>query len=366
MYDLVSAALQAQQLTQAAQLIKQWQQEKPKDPWLALAMGQYWEAKGELERAQTTYTKLLQTTANTKVLSQAREGIKRVRDHLARQREHDLNAAKAQPGSEVAGVLVLQPVVGDQRQEAAQGLAKVMQIDPYTARTRLPSQYWRLHRTGAMGELRYVGEQLRQQRVPCFWSSMEDIKALPVFRVHTIQSFAPQITVLCQNASGQKGTLQLQWSEISQWVLGLLPIYESVVDLGPWGKLQRKETTQDYTEVLDWHLHGRGCVLRFCDRTYRYRESAPVPGLWEPPVDGPLIAATAWKALKTLFEQAIVPSLYRDFKGFGESALDFIDLLPEISPYLELNRSEPSPWDAAFQLYSCLRFLAYTPPRHSG
>lgn len=366
MYDLVSAALQAQQLTQAAQLIKQWQNEKPKDPWLALAMGRYWEAKGELERAQTTYTKLLQTTANTKVLSQAREGINRVRDHLARQREHDLNLAKAQSGSAVAAVLVLQPVVGDQRQTAAQGLAKVMQVDPYTARTRLPSQYWRLHRTGPCGELRYFGEQLRQHQVPCFWASMDAVKALPVFRVQTIHCFEPHITVLCQNASGQKGTMQLQWSEISQWVLGLLPIYESVVDLGPWGKLQRKETTQDYAEVLDWHLHGRGCVLRFCDRTYRYRESAPVPGLWEPPVDGPLIAATAWKALKTWFEQAIVPSPHRDFTGFGESALDFIDLLPEISPYLELNRSEPSPWDAAFQLYSCLRFLAYAPPRNSG
>jgi hypothetical protein len=46
MYDLVSAALQAQQLSQAVQLIKQWQREKPEDPWLALAMGQYWEAKG--------------------------------------------------------------------------------------------------------------------------------------------------------------------------------------------------------------------------------------------------------------------------------------------------------------------------------
>lgn len=360
MYELVSAALEAQQLNQAAQLIKQWQQKKPDDPWLALALGQYWEAKTELEKAQTTYTKLLQTAANTKVISQAREGIQRVRDELARRREHDLNEAKAQPGAEVAAVLALQPVVGAQRQVAIQGLAKVMQIDAYTARTRLPSQYWRLHRTGPCGELRYLGEQLRQQQVPCFWASMDEVKALPVFRVQTIQRFEPQITVLCQNASGQRGTLQLQWSEISQWVLGQLPIYESVVDLGPWGKLQRKETTQDYAEVVDWHLHGRGCVLRFCDRTYRYRESAPVPGLWAPPTDGPLIAATAWKALKTGFEQGIPLAPHRDFTGFGESALDVIDLLPEITPYLELNRSEPSPWDAAFQLYSSLRFLAYT------
>jgi len=366
MYDLVSAALQAQQLTQAAQLIKQWQREKPKDPWLALAMGQYWEVKADLERAQVTYTQLLQNTANTKVLSHARVGMKRVRDELARQREHDLHAAKAQPGSEMAGVLVLQPVGGDQRLAVAQGLAKVMQIDVYTARTRLPSQSWRLHRVGPLGELRYFGEQLRQHQVPCVWAAVEEVKGLPVFRVQAIQSAEAQVTVLCQNAHGQKGTLQLQWSEVSQWVLGSLPIYESVVDLGPWGKLQRKEATQDYAEVVDWHLHRRGCVLRFCDHTYRYREAAPLPGLWEPPTDGPLIAATAWKALKAGFEQAIAPPLQRDFTGFGESALDFIDLLPEIPAYLDLSRGQPSPWDAAFQLYSCLRFLAYTPPEKSS
>lgn len=359
MYDLVAAALQVQQLTQAAQLLQQWRQKAPEDPWLALAMGRYWETKERLDRAQTTYTQVLQTAASTKVISQAREGLRRVRDQLARQREADLRQAKAEPGGTAAAVLALQPVVGERRQGVAQGFAKVMQMDVYTARTRLPSQHWRLHRVGSCGELRYLGEQLRQAQVPCVWATLDDVRALPVFRVQAIQCIDPQITLLCQNTSGQRGTLQLQWPEISQWLVGSLPIYESVVDLGPWGKLQRKEATQDYAEVVDWHLHGRGCILRFCDRTYRYREAVPLPNRWASPSDSPLIAASTWKALKTWFEQAIQPTPHRDFTGFGESALDFIDLLPEFKNHIDLSRPAPSPWDAAFHLYSSLRFLAH-------
>lgn len=356
MYDRILTAIQTQQLTEAAKLLKQWQQKQPDDPWFRLATGKYWEAKGELEKAQMTYTRLLQQASNTKVLSQAREGMQRVRDQLARRREHDLNAAKARPGSEAAAVLVLQPVAGAQRERAIQSFGQIMKIDTYTARMKVPSQYWRLYRSGAAGELQYLCEQLQAANIPAFCVAVGTVKALPVFRVEAIQSFEPEITILCHNSSGQRGTLQLAWDEVSQWVVGQLPVYESIVDLGPWGKLKRKETTQDYAEVMDWHLPQRGCVLRFCDRTYRHRNAAPPPTR-PPRQDTLLIAATAWKDLKQLCQQAIVSSPHTDFAGFGESAIDFIDLLPDLPPQIDLARPAPSPWDAAFHLYSGLRFL---------
>lgn len=356
MYDRILIAIQAQQFTEAAKLLKQWQHKQPDDPWFKLATGKYWEAKGELEKAQMAYTRLLQDAANTKVLGQAREGMQRVRDQLARRREHDLNAAKARPGSEAASVLILQPVVGAQREQAMQSFSKIMQIDAYTARMKIPSQHWRLYRVGAAGELQYFCEQLQAANIPAFCTAVADVKAIPVFRVQAIQSFEPEITLLCHNSSGQRGTLQLRWDEISQWLVGVLPVYESVVDLGPWGKLQRKETTQDYSEVMDWHLHGRGCILRFCDRTYRHRESAPLltSRLTH---DAPLMAAAAWKDLKSFCQQAIVPSPHTDFTGFGEGAIDFIDLMPDLPPQIDLARQAPSHWDTAFHLYSGLRFL---------
>ncbi|MBW4485520.1 MAG: hypothetical protein KME14_23545 [Tildeniella torsiva UHER 1998/13D] len=355
MYDLVSAALRAQQLTQAAQLIKQWQQKTPQDPWLKLAMGQYWEAKGELEKAQITYTRLLQGTANSKVLSPAREGVQRVRDRLAQRREHDLSAAKQQPGAGAAAVLALEPVTGDRRESAAQGLARVMQIDAYTARTRLPSKHWRLLRVGAAGETQYFCEQLKAEGTPARWATVGQIKGLATFRVQAIRAVEPELTVVCLNDAGQQGTIQLTWGDITQWVVGQLPIYESVVDLDVRGKLKRKDATQDYGEVMDWHLHGRGCVLRLCDRTYKYREAMPLPPAAAYP--SPLIAGTAWKAMKSYFEDRIALAPITDFSGFGESALDLIELLPTFEHQIELRRSLPSPWDGAFHLYSGLRFV---------
>lgn len=356
MFDQVLAALSQQQLTQAAQLLKQWQRNNPQDPWLQLATGQYWEAKGELEKAQITYTRLLQSAANTRVISQAREGVQRVRDQLAQRREHDLKAAKHRPEAQGAAVLVLEAVAGSARNMAAQGLATVMQLDVYTARMRLPSQNWRLFRVGPAGELQYFSEQLQAHNTPAFAASVAQVKALPVFRVLAIKAFEPQVTVLCQNNKGQKGTIQLTWADVTQWVVGLLPLYESVVDLDPRGKLMRREATQDYAEVMDWHLHGRGCVLRFCDRTYKYRDSAPLLTSTTP-----LVAATAWKALKDYGRTSIQSPPHADFAGFGAGALDFIDLLPDLDPHIGLAREWPSPWDAAFHLYSSLRFLHYRP-----
>ena len=361
MYDLVSTALGAQQFTQAAQLLKQWQHKTPQDPWLKLAMGQYWEAKDELEKAQVTYTRLLQSTANTRVMSQAREGVQRVRDQLAQRREHDLSAAKQQPGAAVAAVLVLEPVTGDRREAAVQGLAKVMQIDAYTARTRLSGKNWRLLREGAAGELQYFCEQLKAEGTPARWFTVDQVKQVSTFRVQAIQAVEPHLTVICQNGAGQLGTLQLAWSDITQWVVGQLPIYESVVDLDARGRLKRRDTTQDYGEMIDWHLHGRGCVLRLCDRTYRYRDAIPLPPAEAFPT--PLIATTAWKAMKNHFAADIMSTPINDFKGFGESALDAIDLLPSFEAHIDLGRSVPSPWDRAFHLYSTLRFLAASPPR---
>jgi hypothetical protein len=359
MYDLVSAALGAQQLTHAAQLIKQWQQKAPQDPWLKLVMGQYWEAKDELEKAQITYTRLLQSSANTKVLVNAREGVQRVRDRLAQRREHDLSAAKQQPGATGAAVLALAPVRGDRRETSAQGLARVMQIDAYTARTRLPSKHWRLLRVGPAGELQYFCERLQAEGTPACWATAAQVKGLSTFRVQAIQSIEPQLMVICQNDAGQQGTIQLTWSDITQWVVGQLPIYESIVDLDARGKLKRKEATQDYGELIDWHLHGRGCVLRFCDRTYKYRDAVPLPPAAAFP--SPLIAATAWKAMKTYFADCIISGPITDFSGFGESALDLIELLPPFKSHVDLARPLPSSWDAAFHLYSSLRFLAAAP-----
>lgn len=358
MYDQVLAALKDQQLNQAANLLKQWQQAKPQDPWLAMATANYWEARENLDKAQVIYTRLLQSSNNSKILRQARDGIQRVRDQLARRREHEIQAAKHRSDIQGSAVLVLAPVMAEQRETAIQGLAQVMRLDLYTARMRLSSKHWRLLRVGAAGEIQYFWEQLQTHHTPAQWLTIDQVKSVSVFRIQQVQSFLPRLRVVCQNGAGQQGTIAIDWAEVSQWIVGQVPIFESVIDLAPWGKLKRKDVTQDYAEVVDLHIQKRGCVLRFCDRTYSYRDSVHIPGQPETPSSG-LVAATYWKTMKALFRQNL-PAPDQDFHGFGEGALDYMDLLPRFVPYLDLSRSEPSAWDSAFHLYSCLQFLRLT------
>lgn len=361
MFDLVITALEQQEFSRAARLLQAWKQEKPRDPWLKLALARYWEATGELGKAEPAYRQLLQNAANAKLMTQARQGVARVQQAQSREREQLLDQARSQPGAAASALLVLEPVQGEARSAAAQGLAQVMQLDLYTAKLQIPGQYWRLYRVGNAGELQYFVQALRERQTPSFWAPMQPIQALQVFKVQYIQALHPQITMVCQNAAGQLGSIAFDRSEVSQQVSGQVPILESVVDLGPWGRLKRREVTQDFAEVVDLHLHQRGCVLRLCDRTYTYRQGLSF--LEKPATEGPAqpIARLAWDALKQTLLQSLPGPDVGSFVGFGKTALEYLNLLPSLPTHLDLARKVPSPWDTAFHLYSGLWFLRADP-----
>lgn len=359
MYDAVLQAIQAKQLSQAAILLRQWKEAKPTDPWLGLALGHYWEAQGDQHRAQEIYRRLLQRVTNTRVLSLARASLQRTVQPPSQPRQAQGPMAKANPNLTQPGVLVLMTVPESKRLAAAQALAQVMDMDLYTARLRLSSQHWRLYRLGPLGDLQDWATALNRQGVPCGWVALDQIAQIVVWQVVMIQSFEPQLHLICQDGDGYQHSLRLSWAEVHQGVVGQLPIYESVVDLGPWGKLQRRQTTQDYAEIMDWHLGGRG-ILRFCDRTYHHRGAAPIPTLMDhPPLDS---SAIAWKALKHYSQGQLMTPLINDFSGFGLTALELMDLMSNLGNAIALGGDQPSAWDKAFHLYSGLRFLLSIEP----
>lgn len=363
-FEQVMTALEQRAFSKAAHLLQTWKQQNPQDPWLSLAAGRYFEATGAVDKAETAYRRLLQQSTHAKIIPQARQGIQRLRDEQARRQEQMLTQVKAQPGGTQPALLLLDPVQGEARQAAAMGIAKVLQVDPYTARLLVPGQYWRLHRVGPAGEVQYLCQQLQAHQTPAYWVPLSRIKDLQVFRGQYLQTLQPEVKVVCQDGAGQLGTIAFDWPEVSQWVLGQLPIFESVVDLGPWGKLKRKEVTQDYSEVIDLHLHRRGCILRFCDRTYQYRQgSAGLMAMGtdrtSPPPNTQPISWVVWNRWKQILAEQVQGPCWKDFNGFGETALEYLNLLPDFPTHLDLIRRQPSPWDAAFQLYSGLRFLRY-------
>jgi hypothetical protein len=238
---------------------------------------------------------------------------------------------------------------------AAQKLAQIMQLDAYTARLQLPSRGWRLYRAGAIGELRFLGENLRESGVPCFWATLAEIQKIQVFQVSYFQQ-SDQATVICQNEQGETGSLTFNWTEVTQRVTGLLPIFEEVVDLDHRGKLQRKTQTQDYVQFCDLHLPGKRCILRLHDRSYQFPQSF-VAAPQQSQLNNQTTIRINWNSLVDFLNQQLSPAaIWSDFTPFAETVLDHKELLSRIKSHIHLFRRAETSWDPAFHLYSGLAF----------
>ncbi len=356
MQEAIAAALGKQDFQTAAALLKQWQAKEPKNPTLWLMVGQYQEATGRWEQAEKTYLKVLRLTPSQKLMGQARQGIQRVQRQIAQAREEVLEMARAEPDGMATGVLCLEPVQGTARKRAAQGLASLLGTDVYTASLQLPSRGWRLYRVGPFGDLQVYGQGLLAAEIPAFWYKLADITALQVFSVDYFRQVDPHAEVICRNAQGQVGAIAFQWSEVSQMVMGQLPLFESVVDVGAWRQLKRREATQDYAEVIDLHFHQRRCLLRLCDRTYSFQQGNPLPNAAAIP-DQALSTRPQWQALMCYLRERVNAPRHDNFTHFGTGALELMNLLPFMDSHLNLSRIKETLWDPAFHLYSGLHYL---------
>lgn len=368
MIDQVAHAFERKDYKTAARLLKQLVKQEPKNPLVRLYVGRWYEATGKLESAETVYRQLLRDTTNPKIMSQARQGLGRLEKIEQEQRQKALAEATADPNSGEVGVLILEPINAELKTEAAQKFARVMKMDAYTARLQIPVRGWRLYRTGQVGELNFYVSSLRNASIPCFSATLSDIKKINVFSVHYFAegSQGSQATVVCQNAQGQMGSLTFHWSEVTQRVEGLLPLFDEVVDRGPRGKLERKTQILDYVLVSDLHLPGRNSILRLCDRNYQFQQGMafsqnPLQGQHpqrQVPSPQQTTTRTSWNHLLDLLNQKLpqIP-ISSEFKTFAETAMDFREMLGHLPSHIDLFRREETFWDPAFQLYSGLTFV---------
>lgn len=355
--DPVIAAFDRKDYKAAAKLLKPLLARSPEDPWILLYAAKLQDVAGKTESATAFYRKVLQLTTNPKLALQARQGLQHLDAQATAQRQDAIAAATAaQTGN---GVLILEAIAPEQRQSAALQFAKILNLDPYTARLQLPSRGWRLYRMGSMGELQVYGDELRTAGIPVFWHSLDAVRKINVFRVQYLQETSPSPTVICQNEAGQVGALSFDWSEVSQRVKGLLPIFEQVVEMTFRRTVKRKDATQDYAQVYDLHLGDRHSILRFCDSTYQFQsgvnfESVPNQGTAAQSLSSNRLK---WNTLAQFLDQATPAPTWSDFTPFAESAVNQLDLLIGFPHYIDLLRKEESSWDVAFHLYSGLVFL---------
>lgn len=365
----VAAALERQDYKQAAKLLKQLQKQNPDNIWVQLYIGRWYEETDKLESAEKVYRQLLKDATNLQVVAQARQGLQRIVIIEKKRQEEAIAQAKSDPSNREPGFLILEAIDKENKQEAAQNFARIMKIDPYTARMQLQNAGWRIYRLGGMGELQVYGEELLKVGIPVFWGAIADLEKIHVFRVQHLQSVKPQVTIVCQNESDQLGALSFKWSEVTAKVEGLLPIFMNAMDYDPRRRQQfrHKEMTQDYVNICDLHIPGRRSILRFCDRTYQFQKGmellAPTPQTTTTEDSSqPIYQNTnriKWNNLIALLNRNLSNiKVWSDFTPFAETATrDYTQLLSRLKSYIDLSRKQESLWDPAFQLYSALVFL---------
>ncbi len=375
MLEQAAEALNRQDYKTAAKLIATLVVNQPDDHQVQLYAARLQEATNKLDNALEIYRLLLQQAIDIKITTEARQGIERIQQIQARTQANALAGARAGIAANTTpGFLILEPMSLAQKQLAIPKLAEIMDLDSYSARLQLPSRGWRLYRLGPMGELEFYRDQLQQAQIPCFCVSQADTQTMFVFRVSHFQSFHPQAAIVCIDDRSELRTFNFNWSEVTQVVTGMLPIFEEVMEINAHNRTLRKPKTLDYVHVCDIQLRDRRSIFRLCSQTYDFCDykqlmtqnrrqftgdlSNQLSGDLHGLLNGQRIPTTSrdnWKNLMSqIHEQVTEIPRQSDFTPFAETAIGYSELLQRIDPHIELLRRADSLWDRAFQLYSTL------------
>ena len=372
----IAAALESKDYKQAAQLIKQLQKESPENPWVQYYIGRYYELTNNLEKAQTTYKQILRDITNPKIVSQTRQGIQRIETAQQDLRQQAIQTAKNDPSNLEPGLLILEPVSPEKKAAAVQNISRIFKIDAYTTRMQIQSRGWRLYKTGPIGELRIYGQELLNAGIPVFWATLSDIQKIQIFRVQNFQSLSSP-AVVCKDKLDRLGAIEFNWSEVTQRVEGLLPMFIEIMDYSPHRRkdqFRHREIRQDYAQICDLHIPSRNCILRISDQSYQFQQgvdftqiSADIPALAHPKNQksrsqkSKQIPQSAtrinWNHLLEILDQQLDVTVWSEFTSFAETAIDYTQMLSKIESHVEVDRKSETPWDPAFQLYSGLAFL---------
>ncbi len=348
MINQVITAFERKDYQTAAKLLQQLLVESPENPWVQLYFGRLQEVSDQREESEKVYRQLLRMTTHSKIISQARQGLQRLEEFKQEEKQRAIAKATVVPDNNELGILVLEPINNELKTSAASNFAKIMQVDAYTARITLPSQNWRVYRIGKVGELAFYGTQLQQAGIPCFWIRIPQIQQIQVFQVKHLSIDDSQIKAICQNETNQTGSMRFDKSEITDRVVGLLPIFEQVVDVNTRGKLEWKTKTQDYAQFCDLHLPKRRSILRIYDQRYEFQQGVETKQN---------TIRINWNNLMNWIEQQLPQiKVWSDFNRFAQTVLDQTETLNQIPSHINLFRKENSYWDAAFQLYSGIIF----------
>jgi hypothetical protein len=355
----IQAALAAGDHGRMGKLLQQWQKVEPKSPWFRLYVARWQEETGRWEQAEKGYRQLLKGVRMPKVVTQARQGLDRLRARELALEQAAIAQEKAAPEGEAYGLLVLEPIELTPKKAAAQHFATVFRTDLYSAGLQLPVKSWRLFRTGPLGALRFYGKALAQGEIPSFCLSLAQTENIEVVQVQAIEQLSPALKIRSLDENGKILTFTVPWAEISQWVTGILPIFEESLEKDAWGKPYSKTKILDYAQLCDLHWGDRQLIFRLNDQHYQFQQGCSFLAEADHAIEH-LSNRRNWNGM----QQQLAAHLshcqrWTDFKSFAGNARDFPELLRKIKPQVNLFRAEvhqDTYWDPAWHLYSTMIF----------
>ncbi|OKH13818.1 hypothetical protein [[Limnothrix rosea] IAM M-220] len=357
----VQAALDDENLSCVESLLKKWQGFEPQDPWLQFYIARWFERTGREQDAAIRYRKLLRVSSSPKLMGSTRQALLALEEREQQRQAEAIAAQKAALGGEEYGLFVLEPIKKSAKKAAAQHFAKVMETDPYSAQMQLPLKSWRLFRTGQLGDLRFYANALQAGDIPGFCLSLEQLQTVQVFQVQFIKQLNPNLVVQCLDIAQQPVQISFEWSEIQQYVEGMIPLFEESLEKNARGKTYYKTKVLDYAHFLDLHVGDRLTILRLNDQHYQFKEgvsffseSQMLQQIEQNSV------RQSWNNLQTQLAQHLSHATKcDDFKSFATHAADFPELIRKIDAQTHLFRQEEhkeTHWDPAWQLYSAIAF----------
>ncbi len=115
MIEQVAIAFEHKDYQTAAKLLKQLLTESPENPWVQFYLARLHEVSQKRQDAEKIYRQLLRVTTNTKIVTQARQGLRRLQEIEQEERQRAISQATAEPSNSELGILVLEPLSNEHK-----------------------------------------------------------------------------------------------------------------------------------------------------------------------------------------------------------------------------------------------------------
>lgn len=333
-------------------LLEELREQNPENDWLKYYEGCLEESKNNLEIAEKIYLEILKNSfyPNPKLFSLIRNRINAIKKIEIETKATEFEQFQKVINSEELSILIIEPMPTENKKIAAQNMAKIMNIDAYSARLKIPSRSLKMNRIGKLGELKYYESKLNQANIPSFCCTFQALNNINIYQVNYVKSIDKNLILCYENELQEPQEIIINPLEIKQKISGLLPLFELTVHQGVQGKLAKKITVLDYIQFCDLHLINQNIILRFDDYNYQFDQGINLKS----PEN---TSKKNWLNFCQIIDDKIpnIPN-FSEFTLFGEDVIQFPEMLKQITPQLRIFRREQTPWDCAFQLYSTLLF----------